>query len=82
MPDVAVPLLFAFLSGTILVNVMKEELPHQKEISVWAFFLGAALYTLLLYLIDRRGSIRRNRRRRRCGLGTANSGSPLRSRGG
>jgi zinc transporter ZupT len=53
IPKSALALIFAFLSGAILVNVMKEELPHQKESSVWAFFLGAALYTCMLYFVDR-----------------------------
>jgi len=53
VPAFAVSLLFAFLSGAILVNVMKEELPQQERSNVWAFFLGAALYTVLLYISDR-----------------------------
>ncbi|PZD97373.1 hypothetical protein DNH61_03230 [Paenibacillus sambharensis] len=53
IPDYALSLLFAFLSGAILVNVMKEELPHQKQSSVWAFFLGALVYTVLLFVSNR-----------------------------
>ncbi|HZG83429.1 hypothetical protein [Paenibacillus sp.] len=53
LPEFVVSLLFAFLSGALLVNVMKEELPHQERSNVGAFFLGAALYTVLLYISDR-----------------------------
>jgi uncharacterized membrane protein YeaQ/YmgE (transglycosylase-associated protein family) len=39
---------FAFLSGSIVLNVMKEELPEDRKSSSWAFMLGAFLYSVLL----------------------------------
>jgi hypothetical protein len=30
------------------MNVLKEELPEERESRFWAFALGAALYTMLL----------------------------------
>ncbi|MDQ3396634.1 MAG: hypothetical protein M3511_02490 [Deinococcota bacterium] len=42
----AVP--FAFLGGAIILNVLKEELPEERESRYWAFALGVALYTVLL----------------------------------
>ncbi|MBE9181287.1 hypothetical protein IQ268_22255 [Oculatella sp. LEGE 06141] len=46
--DAAIATLFAFLSGGIILNVLKEELPEERESRFWAFGLGAILYTLLL----------------------------------
>ena len=40
--------LFAFLAGGVILNVIKEELPEEQESLFWAFALGAALYTALL----------------------------------
>jgi hypothetical protein len=40
--------LFAFLGGVVILNVIKEELPQEQESLFWAFALGAALYTALL----------------------------------
>ena len=33
---------------TIAVNMLKEELPEQRQSRFWAFVLGAAAYTVLL----------------------------------
>jgi zinc transporter ZupT len=40
--------LFAFLAGSIVLNVLKEELPEDKESRFWAFALGSAAYAALL----------------------------------
>ncbi|WP_306058419.1 ZIP family transporter [Natronococcus wangiae] len=40
--------LFAFLSGGVVLNVIKEELPAERQSRFWAFAAGAAGYTLLL----------------------------------
>ena len=40
--------LFAFLGGGVILNVIKEELPQEQESLFWAFALGASLYTALL----------------------------------
>lgn len=40
--------IFAFLAGSIVLNVLKEELPEDRESRFWAFALGAAAYSALL----------------------------------
>jgi zinc transporter ZupT len=42
--------LFAFLAGGVILNVLKEELPQERESRFWAFAGGAALYSGLLLL--------------------------------
>ena len=42
--------LFAFLAGSIVLNVLKEELPEDRESRFWAFALGGAAYSALLIL--------------------------------
>ncbi|MFC3041577.1 hypothetical protein ACFOGI_15125 [Virgibacillus xinjiangensis] len=49
--ELATALLFSFLAGSVLLNVMKEELPEERRSSFMAFFLGGGLYTVLLLLI-------------------------------
>ncbi|WP_290883701.1 hypothetical protein [Fischerella sp.] len=44
----AIAVLFAFLAGGVVLNVLKEELPEERESRFWAFVLGAAIYTALL----------------------------------
>jgi hypothetical protein len=44
----AIAVLFAFLAGGIVLNVLKEELPDDRESRFGAFVLGAAGYTALL----------------------------------
>ncbi|MBD2728345.1 hypothetical protein H6G96_19010 [Nostoc sp. FACHB-892] len=44
----AVAVLFAFLSGGIVLNVLKEELPEERESRFWAFALGTFGYAILL----------------------------------
>ena len=41
-------MLTAFLAGGVVMNVLKEELPEERESRAWAFALGTALYTMLL----------------------------------
>ena len=43
--------LFAFLSGGIVLNVIKEELPPERESRFSAFALGAGAYAALLILV-------------------------------
>ena len=43
--------LFAFLAGGIILNVLKEELPQARESRFWTFSVGALGYSgLLLFL--------------------------------
>lgn len=44
----AVSTLFAFLAGGVILNVLKEELPEERESRFWAFLAGAAGYAVLL----------------------------------
>ncbi len=41
---------FALLGGSVVLNVIKEELPEERESRLWAFALGAAVYAALLLL--------------------------------
>jgi hypothetical protein len=38
----------AFLAGSVVLNVIKEELPKERESRFWAFATGAGLYAALL----------------------------------
>ena len=40
--------LFAFVGGGIILNVLKEELPEERKSNFWAFLAGVTFYTLLL----------------------------------
>lgn len=46
--DAAVSVLIAFLGGGVVLNVLKEELPEERESRFLPFVLGAAAYAVLL----------------------------------
>ncbi|MBE9128384.1 MULTISPECIES: hypothetical protein [unclassified Coleofasciculus] len=46
--EAAIALFFAFLAGGVILNVLKEELPEERDSRFWAFALGAGVYTALL----------------------------------
>ena len=46
--EAAIAVLFAFLAGGVIMNVLKEELPEERKSRFWAFALGAALYAAIL----------------------------------
>jgi hypothetical protein len=46
--EAAIAVLFGFLAGGVIMNVLKEELPEEREGRFWAFALGAAAYALVL----------------------------------
>ncbi len=48
IPEIAIAVLTAFLVGGVIMNMLKEELPEQRQSRFWAFALGAAAYTVLL----------------------------------
>ncbi len=50
VPALAVASLFAFLAGGVVLNVLKEELPEERESRFWAFALGSGLYAGILLL--------------------------------
>lgn len=51
VPEVAVALPFALLAGSILLNVLKDELPAERESKFIPFVLGAAVYAGLLFVV-------------------------------
>ena len=53
VPKVYVSLLVAFLGGGVVLNVLKEELPAERESRFWAFALGALGYAVLMMFIQR-----------------------------
>jgi hypothetical protein len=48
LSQAAIAVLFAFLAGSVVLNVLKEELPEERESRFWAFALGAGGYAALL----------------------------------
>ena len=48
VPDAALFLLLALIGGGVILNVLKEELPEERESRFTAFVLGAAIYAVLL----------------------------------
>lgn len=46
--EAAIALLLGFLGGGVVLNVMKEELPEERNSSIVPFALGAAAYAALL----------------------------------
>lgn len=48
--EAAIGVLFVFLAGGVVLNVLKEELPEERRSRFLPFVLGAAGYSLLLLL--------------------------------
>lgn len=46
--EAAIAVLFAFIAGGMILNVLKEELPEERQSHFWAFAAGAGAYTVLL----------------------------------
>lgn len=44
-------LIFSFVGGSIILNVLKEELPEDRESRITAFMIGAIAYSLLLIML-------------------------------
>lgn len=51
LSELLVAYLLAFLAGSIVLNVIKEELPSDRESRFWAFAVGAAGYATLLLFV-------------------------------
>lgn len=51
MPTLLVHLLVAGVAGAVIINVMKEELPEDRESRFWPFLAGAASYGAILLLL-------------------------------
>jgi hypothetical protein len=48
----ALALVFAFLAGGVVLNVLKEELPEDRQSRIAPFAVGAAAYAVLLVLAE------------------------------
>ncbi|MBF2017540.1 MAG: hypothetical protein IGS23_20505 [Rivularia sp. T60_A2020_040] len=46
--ETTIAVLFAFLAGGIVLNVLKEELPEERESCFWSFVSGVVIYSVLL----------------------------------
>ena len=46
--EAAIGLVWSFLAGSIILNVLKRELPDEKETCFGSFIVGAILFTVLL----------------------------------
>jgi hypothetical protein len=51
LSHLSLSLLIAFLAGGIVLNVVKEELPPEREGRLWAFAAGIVGYTVVLLLV-------------------------------
>ncbi len=51
LPEQGLIALFSFLSGAVVLNVLKEELPEERKSRFLPFFLGVAGYGALLAVI-------------------------------
>jgi hypothetical protein len=48
LSEAVVMMIMAFIGGSVILNVMKEELPEERKSRYWAFVLGAGAYAILL----------------------------------
>lgn len=48
IPKLWVSILFAFVAGSTILNVLKEELPEERKSNFWAFAVGIVAYSTLL----------------------------------
>ena len=46
--ETVVAVLFSVVAGSVILNVLKEELPEERKSNFWAFFTGIVLYSTLL----------------------------------
>lgn len=51
LPESSYVILLALIAGGIILNVLKEELPEERESRFWAFLLGTFVYSLALLII-------------------------------
>lgn len=50
--ELVVAILFSFVAGSILLNILKEEMPEAKESKFTFFVLGASIYTVMLFIFE------------------------------
>ncbi len=46
--EIHVGMIFAFVAGGVIMNVLKEELPEERKSNIWAFLTGVLAYAVLL----------------------------------
>ena len=46
----AIAIVWSFLAGNIILNVLKRELPEEQKSCFWSFLGGAILYTVMLLI--------------------------------
>ncbi|MEO8225967.1 MAG: hypothetical protein ABI637_00965 [Gemmatimonadota bacterium] len=51
IPEVALAVLVAFLAGGVILNVLKEEVPSERQSRFWSFAVGLAAYAALLLAV-------------------------------
>jgi len=51
LTPLAIGILFALLAGSAILNILKEELPEDRQSRFWAFLLGAAGYSAVLVAV-------------------------------
>ena len=51
IPEFYIGIIFSFLAGGVIMNVLKEELPRERESNFLAFFGGIFVYAVILALL-------------------------------
>jgi len=51
--EAAIAIIWSFLAGSIILNVLKHELPDEKDSCFWSFLGGSILFAILLSSITR-----------------------------
>ena len=51
IPEVYIGIIFSFLAGGVIMNVLKEELPKERESNLFAFCVGVVIYGSILILV-------------------------------
>lgn len=54
IPENVVLVLFGLIGGSVILNVLKEELPEERKSKFWAFLSGAIAYGSILLLMETR----------------------------
>jgi hypothetical protein len=50
--NLVLSIMFAFLAGGMILNIIKEELPNERQSKFFGFASGCAVYTILLLIMD------------------------------
>lgn len=48
--EVTIGVIYAFIAGGVVLNVLKEELPSERKSNFWAFLAGVIGYSILLLI--------------------------------